>query len=102
MRPERKSNQPESGPSVNPAASSRGSVAGWNREIERGALVIHAFCPDTASVALENSLGNDQADARAGEVLRPMQSLEGGEKFPGIGLIETRAIISHVKHRLAA
>ena len=70
--------------------------------MERGALVFNRFYPDSASVALEDSVGDGQTDARAGKLVHSMQTLEGDEEFPGVGLIETRAIIPHVKRRLAS
>src|SRR5678815_577926 len=72
-----------------------------NGEIERGALVCNRFCPDSASVALDDSVSDGQTDASAGKLVHSMQTLEGDEEFPGVGLIETSAIIPHVKHRLA-
>ena len=62
-------------------------------EIESGAPIDFAFGPYSASVTLNDTLHDGQADAGALELLSAVKSLEDAEEFFRVSRIESRAVV---------
>src|SRR6185436_20280609 len=58
--------------------------------------------PDPAAVARDDAFRGRQADAVARVFGRAVQALERREEVPGIGHVETGAVVAHVAYQLAA
>src|SRR5512147_3230396 len=67
------------------------------RKIHGGPFFHLALDPDTAAVSMNDPLHRGKTDARAGEIARRMQALEGSEQFIDIGHVESGPIILHEK-----
>ena len=62
---------------------------------ERRALVDGALCPDSAAVAVDNSVDRRKPDTRTRETRLDMETLERREKPIRISHIEARAVITY-------
>src|SRR3954452_3099956 len=69
----------------------------WQREIEGRSAPRTAFRPHTASISLDNSLADRQAQTRA-RVFVLMQAFEEAEDSFGVLLLEPNAVVAHRHH----
>ena len=93
------------GPRWRVKRSSRGILDPWltarDSKIENRALFDRPFSPDSAIMAVNNSLHGSEADARAFVILSRVQTLKGPKQLVYVGHIEARAVIAHEKGSLA-
>src|ERR1035437_2938475 len=75
------------------STASGSCISVLQRQIEGRARVEGAFGPNRSTVALDNSPHQREADARAGEVFGPMQTLEYSEKLVAVAHVEADAVV---------
>lgn len=63
------------------------------REVEGGALSFGAACPDFAVVAVDDAVGDAEADAGARVFAFFVESLERDEEFVSKGHVEADAVV---------
>src|SRR5207245_7398253 len=71
-------------------------------EIERGALARLSLRPGPAAVAVDDAPDVRQADPRALELLRAMETLEHAEELGGVLHVEADAVVADEDHDLVA
>src|SRR5262245_28140004 len=67
-------------------------------EVERRALIDVRLGPDAAAVSIDDALHYGQPDAGAVEFTVVVETLECAEQFSGVSHIESRAVVTDVKH----
>src|SRR5690349_2913790 len=68
------------------------------REIEHRSFIQSALSPSFASVPRDDPTDVRQTDARALELLIPMQSMKDSKKLTGILHVETHPVVPHEDH----
>jgi len=71
------------------------TFAGWEGEVERGALSRRSYGPDLALVTLNHSLGYRKPDPGAREFALRMESFEGLKELGGEVHLKAGAVIAH-------
>jgi hypothetical protein len=74
-------------------------LARFEGEIEGGAFIDFALCPDFSTMAAENFFYRCQSNAGAGKIAGCMEPLEGLEELVSVSLVESRAVVANKKDR---